>query len=74
MKIRNKRIGIINVAYSALHSLLELPEEATILKVAGAWNGMEVVSLIVESPYLSEIEEGMILPVIRTHDLGGFDE
>ena len=74
MKTRNKRRGIINVAYSALHNLLELPEEATILKIAELDNGVDVVSLLVESPYLDEIEEGMILPVVRIHDLGGYDE
>ena len=72
---RKKRRGILNVSYTALHSLLELPEEAKILRVTELDHGTtEIVSIFVESPYLEESTEGAVLPVIRLHDLGGFDE
>ena len=71
----SKRRGILNVSYSALHDLLELPEEAKILRVAELNpGGTDMVSLIVESKYLDETYEGAVLPIIRIHDLGGFDE
>jgi hypothetical protein len=70
-----KRRGILNVSYAALHNLLELPEEAKILRVTELHpGGTDTVSLIIESKYLDETVEGGVLPVIRIHDLGGFDE
>ena len=73
MRIRNRKVGRLDVTFELLHQLLNLPNNAKIISV---WHesDKDYCSISIESPYIKETSEGEMLPIITIKQLSGWDD
>jgi hypothetical protein len=71
---RVKRAGILSYTPEAMKKILDIPDECNIMHVLSDINRGGIVQIVVESPYLNEVDEGAMIPVVTLSQVTGYDE
>lgn len=69
-----RKMGMLRISYEYLHKLLDMPEDARIIRVGqGSFNDHGSFGIVIESPLMPTIIEGATIPNVTIEEIKGWD-